>query len=185
MDGEPGSGPRPARHVTLTLLLAWLSGSHRIPRERLILGPAGIITHTIRSARLTNRPAISRVPAILQDPMTCYAKSGKFSQPVPRAMPILADGVLSEAVDSCIRFTRKINVFQNGGDRERFRPRGPKNVHNFLVTLQKVSWNVNESKKNYFWLDYWRQVLDMTVQRNVPRFCAESIKQLTEATRSI
>ena len=44
--------------------------------------------------------------------------------------------VLSEAVDWCICFTRKI---QHGGDWERSRPQGPKNVHNFLMTVRPLS----------------------------------------------
>ena len=45
--------------------------------------------------------------------------------------------VLSEAVDGCIFFTQKI---QHGGDWERSRPQGPKNVHNFLMTVRPLSW---------------------------------------------
>ena len=45
--------------------------------------------------------------------------------------------VLSEAVDGCISFTRKI---QHGGDWERSRPQGPKNVQNFLMTVRPLSW---------------------------------------------
>ena len=45
--------------------------------------------------------------------------------------------VLSEAVDRCICFIRKI---QHGGDWERSRPQGPKNVHNFLMTVRPLSW---------------------------------------------
>ena len=45
--------------------------------------------------------------------------------------------VLSEAVDGCICFTRKI---QHGGDWQRSRPQGPKNVHSFLMTLRPQSW---------------------------------------------
>ena len=44
--------------------------------------------------------------------------------------------VLSEAVDGCICFTRKI---QHGGDQERSRPKGPKNAHNFLITVRPLS----------------------------------------------
>ena len=33
----------------------------------------------------------------------------------------------------------KINVFQHGGDRERSRTQGPKNVHNCLLTVRKMS----------------------------------------------
>ena len=42
-----------------------------------------------------------------------------------------------EAVDWCICFTRKI---QHGGDWERSRPQGPKNVSNFLMTVRPFSW---------------------------------------------
>ena len=45
--------------------------------------------------------------------------------------------VLSEAVDWCICFTRKI---QHGGDWERSRPQGLKNVHNCLMTVRPLSW---------------------------------------------
>ena len=45
--------------------------------------------------------------------------------------------VLSEAVDRCICFTRKI---QHGGDWDRSRPQGPKNVHNFSLTVRPLSW---------------------------------------------
>ena len=62
--------------------------------------------------------------------------------------------VLSEAVDGCICFTRKI---QHGGDWERSRPQGPKNVHNFLMTVRPLSWACGHGtemllilKKNYF-----------------------------------
>ena len=62
--------------------------------------------------------------------------------------------VLSEAMDGCICFTRKI---QHGGDWERSRPQGPKNVHNFLMTLMTSElrmrawdWNVTDSKKTIF-----------------------------------
>ena len=84
-----------------------------------------------------------------------------------------------EAVDSCICFTRKI---QHGGDWERSRPQGPKNVHNFLMNVRPLSWACGHGtemllilKKNYFWLDYPPICSDMTVQRNVPRFCTRSI----------
>ena len=44
--------------------------------------------------------------------------------------------VLSEAVDGCICFIRKI---QHGGDWERSRPQGQKNVHNILLTVRPLS----------------------------------------------
>ena len=65
--------------------------------------------------------------------------------------------VLSEAVDLCIYFTRKI---QHGGDWERSRPQGPKNVHNFLMTVRLLSWawervaEILLILKNYFRTDY-------------------------------
>ena len=49
--------------------------------------------------------------------------------PVFNSLPCPCRVVLSEAVDGCICFTRKI---QHGGDRERSRTQSPKNVHNFL-----------------------------------------------------
>ena len=56
--------------------------------------------------------------------------------------------VLSKAVDWCICFTRKI---QHGGDWERSRPQGPKNVHNFDCATSELSmrawnWNVTVAK---------------------------------------
>ena len=49
---------------------------------------------------------------------------------------IISRVVLSEAVDGCICFTRKI---QHGGDWERSRPHDPKNVHNVLMTVRPLS----------------------------------------------
>ena len=87
--------------------------------------------------------------------------------------------VLSEAVDWCICFTRKN---QHGRDWERSRPQGPKNVHNLLIAVRSVSWAYGHGtelllnlKKTIFDLIIRGQVLDMTVQRNVPRFCTGSI----------
>ena len=86
--------------------------------------------------------------------------------------------VLSEAVDGCICFTWNI---QHGCDWERSRPQGPKNVNNFLMTVRPLSWACGHGtemlliKKNYFWPDYSPIYSDMTVQRNVPRFCTRSI----------
>ena len=45
--------------------------------------------------------------------------------------------VLSEAVDGCICFTRKI---QHGRDWERSWPQGSRNVHNFLMTVRPLRW---------------------------------------------
>ena len=45
--------------------------------------------------------------------------------------------VLSEAVDWCICFTQNI---QHGGEGEPSRPQGPKNVHNFSMTVRSLSW---------------------------------------------
>ena len=45
--------------------------------------------------------------------------------------------VLSDIVDWCICFTRKI---QHGGDWERSRPQGLKNVQNFLLNVRPLSW---------------------------------------------
>ena len=62
------------------------------------------------------------------------------------------------------------------------KPQGPKNVHNFLKTVRAVSWDCGHVtqmlliiKKTIFDLIIRGQVLDMTVQRNVPRFCTRSI----------
>ena len=46
--------------------------------------------------------------------------------------------VLSKALEGCICFTRKC---QHGGDWERSRPQGPKNVNNFLMTVRLLSWS--------------------------------------------
>ena len=75
--------------------------------------------------------------------------------------------VLSEAVDWCICFTRKIQH--------------PKNVHNFLMTVQPLSWACGHGTKMllilkiYFWPDYATIFSDMTVERNIPRICTRSI----------
>ena len=86
--------------------------------------------------------------------------------------------VLSEAVDWCICFTRKI---QHGCDRERSRPQGPKNVHNFLMTARPLSWACGHGTEMLLILKKlfltWKlpDISDMTVQRNVSRFCTRSI----------
>ena len=46
-------------------------------------------------------------------------------------------GALSEAVDGCICYTRKI---QHGRDWERSRSQGQKNAHNFLMTVRPLNW---------------------------------------------
>ena len=62
-------------------------------------------------------------------------------------------------MDWCISFTRKI---QHGSDWERSRTQGPKNVHNFLVTVRPVSWACGHGTemllilKKYFRPDYSR-----------------------------
>ena len=77
-----------------------------------------------------------------------------------------------------IRFTWKNQVFQHGGDWEWSWPQAPKNVHNYLITVRKKSWAydlVAEMlmilKNIFFDLVIQGQSSDMTVQRNVPRFC--------------
>ena len=86
--------------------------------------------------------------------------------------------VLSEAVDWCICFTRKI---QHGGDWERSGSQGPKNVHNFWMTVRPLSWACGHGTgmllipKKIFRLDYSPIHSDMTGQRNVPLFCTRSI----------
>ena len=84
--------------------------------------------------------------------------------------------VLSEAVDGCICFSRKI---QHGGDWQRSRPQGPKNVHNFLMTSEWACGYGTEMllilKKTIFDLITPRYFPIYTVQRNVPRICTRSI----------
>ena len=86
--------------------------------------------------------------------------------------------ILSEAVDGCICFTRKI---QHGSDWERSRPQGPKNVHNFSMTMRPLSLACGHGTemflilKKYFWPDYSPIFSYMTVQRNVSRFYTRSI----------
>ena len=79
-------------------------------------------------------------------------------------------------------FSKKINVYQHSGDWERSRPQGQKNVHNLLMPLRKMSWACNLvaemlliQNKTIFDLNIRGQVLDMTIQRNVPWFCMRSI----------
>ena len=68
--------------------------------------------------------------------------------------------VLSEALDWCIFFTKKI---QHGGDWERSRPQGSKNVHNFLTNLNDAKMLLM-LKNTIFDLLYRGEVLDITVQ---------------------
>ena len=88
------------------------------------------------------------------------------------------EGVLAEAVNCCIRFTRKKSTFFNTRWLRAILTQGPKNVGNFLMTVRENelsirhrSWNVTDSIKSIFDLNIRGQVLDITVQRNVPRFC--------------
>ena len=76
----------------------------------------------------------------------------------------------------------KINVFQLGGDWERCRTQGPKNVHNFLITVRKMNWacgHVTEMLlilKNVFNLIIRDQVLYICPsKKNVLQFCTGSI----------
>ena len=71
--------------------------------------------------------------------------------------------VLSEAVDWCICFTRKI---QHGGDWERSRPRGPKNVHNFLITVRLLSWACGHETEMLLILK--KTIFDLTMPRYFP-----------------
>ena len=72
---------------------------------------------------------------------------------------------------------------QHGGDWERSRPQGPKNAHNFLMTVRPLIWACGHGTemllilKTLFltWLGYSPIFSDMTVQINVPRFCTRSI----------
>ena len=43
------------------------------------------------------------------------------------------------------------------------------------LSMRAWNWNVTDSKKNYFLPDYSPIYSDMTVQRNIPRFCTRSI----------
>ena len=43
------------------------------------------------------------------------------------------------------------------------------------LSMRACNWNVTDSEKNIFDLNIQGQVLDMTAQRNVPRFCTGSI----------
>ena len=53
----------------------------------------------------------------------------------------LANHVLFEVVVLLYSFyQKKISVFQHGGDWERSRTQGPKNVKNFLTIVRKMSW---------------------------------------------
>ena len=54
-------------------------------------------------------------------------------------------------MDWCICFTQKI---QHGSDWERSRPKGPKNVHTFLMTVRPLNSNVPGSKIINFRPDY-------------------------------
>ena len=76
----------------------------------------------------------------------------------------------------------KINVFQHGDDWERSRPQGPKHVPNFSKTMREMSYACDLVlemllilKKSICDLIIRAQILDMTVQENVPRFCTRSI----------
>ena len=67
---------------------------------------------------------------------------------------------LSEAVDWCICFTRKI---QHGGEWERSRPQGPKNVHNFLMTVRHLSWACGLGTEMLLILK--KTILDLIIER--------------------
>ena len=77
---------------------------------------------------------------------------------------------------------RKSNVFQHGGDWERSRPQGTKNVHSFLMTVRNMSWACGHVIDIlliiipiFDLIILGPVVLDMTVQRNASRFCMGSI----------
>ena len=90
-------------------------------------------------------------------------------------------GTLSVAVDWCIWYTRKMH---HGSDWERSRPHGQRNVHNFSMTVRPTSYACGHATemllilKKYFRPDYCPIFWDMTVHRNVPRFCTRSICDL-------
>ena len=68
-------------------------------------------------------------------------------------------------MDRCICFTQKI---QHGGEWEQSWPQGPKNVHNFLVTvavcaiselsMRVWNWNITDFKKT---------ILDLIIQQYI------------------
>ena len=76
----------------------------------------------------------------------------------------------------------KIKVFQHGGDRERYRRQAPKNAHNFLITVRKISPACDLVakmllilKKHYFRPDYSRQNLRYDRPKKCPTICMGSI----------
>ena len=72
-------------------------------------------------------------------------------------------------VDCCIRFTQKINMAVTKSDLD------PKVCASCELSMRACNWNVTDSKKTIFDVIIWEQGLDMTVQKNVPRFCTGSI----------
>ena len=83
-----------------------------------------------------------------------------------------------EAVDGCICCTRKI---QHGGDWERSRPQGPKNVHNFLMTVRPLSWSCGHGSEMLLILKKtvltWLlpDIFRYDSPKKCPRFCTRSI----------
>ena len=112
------------------------------------------------------------------DVQVSFLKKSAFCNFIPGSCVFFTNALALEAVDWCICFTRKI---QHGGDWQRSRPQDPKNVHAFLMTARPLSWACGHGTemslilKNYFRPDYSPIYLDMRVQRNVPRFCMQSI----------
>ena len=86
---------------------------------------------------------MSHYPALSRDPISshaCVPNSYRTNHQRVIRSRLCGDGChvfLSEAVYGWICFSRKI---QHGGDWEQSRPQGPKNVHNFLMTVRPLSW---------------------------------------------
>ena len=94
--------------------------------------------------------------------MTLHLAAAVFHELLEEVRVFCSRLSLSEAVDY---FTQKI---QHGGDWERSRPQGPKNVHIFLMTVRPLSWACGYETemllilKKHFWPDYPPIFSDMT-----------------------
>ena len=111
-------------------------------------------------------------------PSIWLALTNKCMQLLHYCRALINRVVLSEAVDLCICITRKI---QHGGDWERSRPQGLKNVHDFVMTVRHLSWACGHGTEMLLLLKiYFRphnsQIFSkITLQRNVPRFCIHMV----------
>ena len=59
----------------------------------------------------------------------------------------------------------KIKVFQHGGDWERSRPQGSKNVHTFLMTLRPLSWACGHGTEMLLILK--KTIFDLIIPRHI------------------